>query len=218
MTDTVMDERPVTGDTAPVPDPKSAPEPPADPSAKSAGGAARSFLSGRAAPKRSPNRPAESRAKREADKKPAKSKTDSELKKALMDLYAAGGMMLLPFDQPCGTAVMNSAESCADSLVKLAQENDSVRRALTGLTQTSAWGGVIAAHLPIMMAVAGHHFGVGAPTPDNVRPLRPEDEEPVRQQPTSRANGGRVGRGKFCPKCNGAVLPGVVHACPNGVS
>jgi hypothetical protein len=67
--------------------------------------------------------------------------------------------MLLPFDQPCGTVIINSAEDCARSLDSLARENPKVRRALMAMVETSVWGQVIAAHLPIITAIAMHHVG-----------------------------------------------------------
>ena len=75
----------------------------------------------------------------------------------LTELYTAMGTMLLPFDPVCANAVLSSAESCAESLDNLAYQNESVRRALISLTQTSAVGVVIFAHLPILMAVLMHH-------------------------------------------------------------
>jgi hypothetical protein len=75
----------------------------------------------------------------------------------LTEIYALTGTMMMPFDQSCGTAVMMNAEACAKSLDNLAYQNDAVRRVLTALVQTSTWGAVIAAHAPIIMAVAMHH-------------------------------------------------------------
>lgn len=157
----VLDPERVVHDDAPSGDPIT-PSPSVTPaSAESDGGekaarpAARPpFLRGSRA--KTPPKPA---AKPKADKTPRVAKDDATLKKSLTELYASVGMVLMPFDQPCGTAVVNSAEPCAEALVKLAAENDAVRRALSAITQTSAWGGVIAAHLPIIMAVTSHHFG-----------------------------------------------------------
>ncbi len=158
----------------------------------------------RAVPRRSDAAPTAPRAE-----KPAK--TDAQLTEALVQLYTFAGMAVSPFDQVCGTAVVNSAQPCAESLVTLAKENENVRKALIALTQTSAWGGVIAAHLPLIMAVAGHHFG------DKMRGINTPDDPPQDIPPNVRhigANGGAVGR--FCPKCSGALARGVKHTCPNG--
>jgi hypothetical protein len=75
----------------------------------------------------------------------------------LTDLYTTIGTMLCAFDQQCGIAVVNSAPKCAEALDKLAYENDAIRKTLYRLLETSAWGGVIAAHSPIIFAIAIHH-------------------------------------------------------------
>jgi hypothetical protein len=93
------------------------------------------------------------------------------LTKPLAEFYASLGMMILPFDEPCGTAVIANAENCARSLENLARENESARRLIMALVQTSAIGGVVAAHLPLMMAVAAHHVPAFRNNPDVVAPL-----------------------------------------------
>jgi hypothetical protein len=87
---------------------------------------------------------------------PAKPRTGS-LVKPFTDFYTSIGAFIVPFDQPCGMAVVNNAEPCARALENLARENPAVRRALLALVETSVWGQVIAAHLPIMLAIATHH-------------------------------------------------------------
>lgn len=77
----------------------------------------------------------------------------------LEQIYTYVGMGLMVVDEPCGTAVISSAEQCAKSLDDLAFTNPAVRRALMSLTQTSAVGAVILAHMPILTAVAMHHGG-----------------------------------------------------------
>lgn len=113
-----------------------------------------------------------------AVKAPKATKDNPALKKALAELYGAAGLMLMPFDSTCGTVVVNSADQCAEALVKLADENEAVKRLLNALTQTSAIGGVLAAHLPIIMVVASHHFGEATSKikmPDNVVPMPDRD-------------------------------------------
>lgn len=102
--------------------------------------------------------------------RPAKAERPARAKKAaprakkgafvepLTQVYTGLGITLVPFDEVCGTAVLQSAEQCAKSLDELAYQNEAVRRALTALTQTSAMGAVLIAHLPIILAVAGHHM------------------------------------------------------------
>lgn len=75
----------------------------------------------------------------------------------LTQMYVGLGMILMPVDPVCANAVMQSAENCARTLDELAYQNDAVRRALFAITQTSAVGAVIFAHLPILAAVMMHH-------------------------------------------------------------
>lgn len=80
------------------------------------------------------------------------------LARPLTEMYVALGMSVMVFDQPCGTAIVNSGPRCADALENLARENPAVRRALLALVETSVWGQVIVAHAPIMAAIAVHHI------------------------------------------------------------
>jgi len=79
------------------------------------------------------------------------------LKPALENVYTGIGMSLMPFDPSCGRTVIENAPSCAEALDELAKTNQAVRRILISLVTTSAWGAVIMAHAPIIMAVAMHH-------------------------------------------------------------
>lgn len=88
---------------------------------------------------------------------------EGQLVKPLTELYVSIGAVLAPVDPVCSVAFMTNAEECAKRLETLARENEAVRRAILALTQTSAWGGVLIAHLPILMVVLMHHG------PDSVR-------------------------------------------------
>lgn len=90
-------------------------------------------------------------------RKPAPRAKKGAFIEPLTELYTLLGGVLMPFDPQCANAVIVSAEKCAESMDELAYQNESVRRALTALTQTSAWGAVIFAHLPIIMSIAMHH-------------------------------------------------------------
>lgn len=79
------------------------------------------------------------------------------LKPALAQMYAGVGMAVMPFDPACGRVVLENAERCAESLDELAKTNPAVRNLLISLVTTSAWGAVIMAHAPILMAIAMHH-------------------------------------------------------------
>lgn len=98
----------------------------------------------------------------------------------LTQVYAFLGVGLMPFDAECAAAVMTSGEQCAKAWDELAQKNESVRRALAALTETGAWGGVIAAHMPIAVAVLSHHMP-GA-IPPILRPAPAEDASPEAPQ------------------------------------
>jgi hypothetical protein len=75
------------------------------------------------------------------------------LVKPLTDLYVAAGTMLLPISPAVGTAFVQNAQPCAESLDELARTNPAVRRVLMSLLTTGAWGKVIAAHFPIILAI-----------------------------------------------------------------
>lgn len=79
------------------------------------------------------------------------------LVKPLTELYEGIGGALVLFDPVCGTAVIESAPKCAEAVENLARENEAVRRVISRMLETSAWGGVLIAHAPIILAVAAHH-------------------------------------------------------------
>lgn len=79
------------------------------------------------------------------------------LAKPLTEMYGSLGLVVFGFDQACGTAIISNAGSAAKSLEDLARANPAARRVLVALTQTGAFGSVIAAHLPILTVVAVHH-------------------------------------------------------------
>lgn len=79
------------------------------------------------------------------------------LKGSLTQMYTGIGMAVMPFDPHCGRIVIESAEHCAETLDELAKTNPAVRRMLIAMVTTSAWGAVIMAHAPLLMAVAMHH-------------------------------------------------------------
>lgn len=129
--------------------------------------------------KRKPN--GESTAKNKRDKKsrsvPAMPR--GGLKPALANMYSGIGMAIMPFDPSCGRVILENAESCAESLDELAKTNPAVRRALISLVTTSAWGTVIMAHAPILMAIAMHH----------VPALRKKQEQMIGEMAEMFANG-----------------------------
>jgi hypothetical protein len=82
---------------------------------------------------------------------------EGSLVKPLTELYTSVGLMLAPIDPVCSVAFIENAESCAKALETLARENETVRRVILAMTQTSAWGGVLIAHLPLLLMVMMHH-------------------------------------------------------------
>lgn len=83
-------------------------------------------------------------------------KLTAGVKTQLKDLYSGLGALIEPFDEVAGRTIINQADQCAESVYTLAQQNDSVRRFLLYLTQSSAVGAVVLAHLPIVIALARH--------------------------------------------------------------
>lgn len=76
------------------------------------------------------------------------------LVKPLAELYGSVGTLVLPFNQPVGTAFIQNAQACAEALDNAARQDPRIRRVLMSLIATSIWGQLIAAHMPILMALA----------------------------------------------------------------
>lgn len=96
--------------------------------------------------------------KERKEAKPTPAMPRGGLKGALENMYVGIGMSLLPFDPHCAKVIMDNAENCAKSMDELAKTNPAVRRVLMKMVATSALGTVIAAHAPIVMALAMHHI------------------------------------------------------------
>lgn len=107
---------------------------------------------------------------RRQPKKPVSRAKKGAFTEPLSQMYTMAGMAVFVRDQHCGTAIMEAASGCAEALDELAYRNESVRRALDALVKTSTFGAVIAAHLPIVLAVAGHHGGGKMPFVPSVVP------------------------------------------------
>lgn len=89
--------------------------------------------------------------------KPISKVKPGALARSLADMYGAIGFGVSMFDQSCGQVIIIEAESMANSMEKLAMENESVRRVLERLLSVNAIGQVIAAHMPVIMGIARHH-------------------------------------------------------------
>lgn len=96
------------------------------------------------------------RATNEKPHKESPPKLSPGMKGSLEDFYSFVGASIRPFDEFTGDTIIEQAKPCADSVYKLAQSNDAVRRAVIALTTTSVTGAVLMAHLPILLAIARH--------------------------------------------------------------
>lgn len=92
---------------------------------------------------------------------------------SLPGMYSTLGAFVCMVDVPCGTAIIESADDCAKSLIEVAKNNPKVANALLKLMEGGAWGGVIVAHAPIIMAIAVHHKPQRKPKPE------PRDHNPA---------------------------------------
>lgn len=106
---------------------------------------------------RAPKGEKNSRPRRSKTSRPVPPMPKGGLKPALENMYTGIGMSIMPFDPGCGRIIIENASACAESLDELAKTNQAVRRILISLVTTSAWGAVIMAHAPIVMAIAMHH-------------------------------------------------------------
>lgn len=85
--------------------------------------------------------------------RPAKTarKLTEEDRQKLIGYYSSVGFTVSMFRPLTGEVIVANAESCTDAWFKLADENASVRRAILAMMEGSAWAGILAAHLPILM-------------------------------------------------------------------
>lgn len=65
--------------------------------------------------------------------------------------YVFAGMGVGMVRPQTGMTLAANADECGKAWETLAEQNPAVRRALLSLLQTSAWGGIIAVHIPIVM-------------------------------------------------------------------
>lgn len=100
---------------------------------------------------------AKTTAAKDKPKSPLPPKRKGQFVEPLIQLYGFAGLALLPVDPICGAAIIKAAPACAEALDELAYRNEAVRRVLHTLVSGSAVGAVIAAHIPILIAIARHH-------------------------------------------------------------
>lgn len=108
-------------------------------------------------------------------KKPVSRAKKGAFTEHLMGMYGMAGVAVYMRDEHCGQVILDNAEKCAEALDELAYQNESVRRVLDALVATSAFGQVVMAHAPIIMAMASHHGGGRIPfVPTIVKDDEPE--------------------------------------------
>lgn len=98
-----------------------------------------------------------------------------DLTPALLQIYVAigAGLAAFPATQADAATIFANAESAAKSVAKLADEKPEVYKALQKMIGVSAYGGVIAAHLPIIIGIAANH-GLSIP---NIMPSADDESE-----------------------------------------
>lgn len=114
------------------------------------------------------------RARTSAPKKNVPASKEGQFTETLLQMYGMVAMGIGMKDPQCAAVIMKQAEDCAVAWDKLAVENDSVRRVLFALTNVTGVGAVVAAHVPIAMAIAAHHGpGIGPKITDDIDDSRP---------------------------------------------
>lgn len=73
----------------------------------------------------------------------------ANMAQGIEELYGALAVAVMPFDVELASALMEIAPKAAEAWVELARKNHAVRRILLKMLETSAWGALIAAHMPL---------------------------------------------------------------------
>lgn len=107
---------------------------------------------------------------RERPKRPAPANRPGQFVEPLTSFYTGVAMVAMPFDTECAMVVLqveentesknygkSRAQICAESLDQAAQKNETLRRMLDTFTTAGTWSAVLAAHAPILLAIAQHH-------------------------------------------------------------
>ena len=89
----------------------------------------------------------------------------------LTGMYGQIGLMVGMLDPQCGSIIVQNAQTMAASMEAWAKESPTAREFLNKMVTTSVIGQVIAAHAPVVAAIAMHHvpairrkFNPDAPT------------------------------------------------------
>lgn len=122
------------------------------------------------------------RAKKDTPPKSGFTKTTSpvfepgKVKETFSNLYGDIAMMWGMFDPICAKTLAVNAEKMAQSLEDAAEEIPFIRTMAARISTTSAVGGIIAAHLPLIATVVMHH------TPQGQRKMAQMAEQAQRAQ------------------------------------
>jgi len=73
-------------------------------------------------------------------------------------MYGGLALAVMPLDMEVASAIMQIAPEAAKAWDELAKQNHAVRRMLVTMMETTAWGTVIAAHVPLMLMLMGRMF------------------------------------------------------------
>lgn len=91
------------------------------------------------------------RAKDDAPPAPIPAYRSGMYAKPIELVYDQGGNLLSYVAYPVGIATRQQAAACGSAWDKVAAQNPTVRKWLSKMTATGAWGELFAAHLPIFM-------------------------------------------------------------------
>lgn len=89
-----------------------------------------------------------------------------EFTEDIAGFYTMLGLGVGMRDQFCGRTIVENAEKIATEWDKLAESNPAVRKALRSMLKVTAVGSLMAAHVPIIMAISAHHGPGFGPKPD----------------------------------------------------
>jgi hypothetical protein len=73
-------------------------------------------------------------------------------------MYGGIALAVMPLDMDLAAAIMQIAPDAAKAWDDLARQNEAVRRLLVKMMETTAWGTVIAAHVPLMLLLMNRMF------------------------------------------------------------
>lgn len=102
------------------------------------------------------------------------------ISEGIAQFYGFIGMSVGMIDPHCGGIIVQNAQPMANSLEEAAKTSPALRKFLEGLVTTSVWGQVMAAHAPVLTAIAAHHVPA---IRDRVNAFTPEP--PVQPAPAT---------------------------------